>query len=127
MYLMFISHYRENISMSTHTIDTAMAKRMVEASAIRGAAIIGQPGGWSVVLKLGMHEKPLGAQRSDKPRIWRSLDRCVAYLRKELHIARFELLDAINYSPVSLEGKSRKDSSERLRKAHAAIKKIHIK
>ena len=55
--------------MSSHTIDTAMAKRMVEASAIRGASIIGQPGGWSVVLKLGMQEKPLGAQRSDKPRM----------------------------------------------------------
>ncbi len=39
--------------MSSHTIDTAMAKRLVEAAAIRGASIIGQPGGWSVVLKLG--------------------------------------------------------------------------
>ena len=117
---MLISHYRENISMGTHTIDTAMAKRMVEAAAIRGAAIIGQPGGWSVVLKLGMHEKPLGAQRSDKPRTWRSLDRCVDYLKNELHIARFELLDATNHSEVSLEGKSRNDSADRLRKAHEA-------
>lgn len=106
--------------MSSHTIDTAMAKRMVEASAIRGASIIGQPGGWSVVLKLGMQEKPLGAQRSDKPRMWRSLDRCVDYLKKELHIARFELLDATNYSDVALVGKSREDASERLRKAHEA-------
>ena len=67
--------------MNTHTIDTAMAKRMVEASAIRGASIIGQPGGWSVVLKMGLQERPLGAQRSDKPRTWRSLDRAVAYLK----------------------------------------------
>ena len=58
--------------MNTHTIDTAMAKRMVEASAIRGASIIGQPGGWSVVLKLGLQERALGAQRSDTPRTWRS-------------------------------------------------------
>ena len=50
--------------MSSHTIDTAMAKRLVEAAAIRGAAIIGQPGGWSVVLKLGMQDKALGVQRS---------------------------------------------------------------
>ena len=48
--------------MSDHTIDTALARRMVEASAIRGASIIGQPGGWSVMLKLGMTEKPLGTQ-----------------------------------------------------------------
>ena len=36
--------------MSEHTIDTAMAKRMAQARAIHGAAIIGQPGGWSVML-----------------------------------------------------------------------------
>lgn len=106
--------------MSSHTIDTAMAKRMIEASAIQGASIIGQPGGWSVVLKLGTQERPLGVQRSDKPRIWRSLDRCVDYLKKELHLARFELLDATHFSDAPLEGKSREDASERLRNAHEA-------
>ena len=106
--------------MSSNTIDTAMAKRLVEACAIRGASIIGQPGGWSVVLKLGMQEKPLGAQRSDKPRMWRSLDRCVDYLKKELHIARFDLLDATHFSNVGLAGKSREDASQRLRNAHEA-------
>ena len=111
--------------MSSHTIDTPMAKRLIEASAISDAAIIGQPGGWSVVLKLGVQEKPLGAQRSNKPRMWRSLDRCVEYLKKELHITRFELLDATNYSNVALIGKSREDASERLRKAHEAA--VHDK
>ena len=106
--------------MNAHTIDTAMAKRLVEASAIRGASIIGQPGGWSVVMKLGMQDKALSVQRSDKPRMWRSLDRCVEYLRNELHIARFELLDATNYSDVPIAGKSRDDAAERLRKAHEA-------
>ena len=107
--------------MNTHTIDTSMAKRLVEASAIRGASIIGQPGGWSVVLKMGLHERPLGAQRSDKPRTWRSLDRAVAYLKDELHIARFDLLDATNHSKAELlVGKSRVDASERLRQAHEA-------
>ncbi len=107
--------------MNTHTIDTSMAKRMVEASAIRGASIIGQPGGWSVVLKMGLQERPLGAQRSDKPRTWRSLDRAVAYLKSELQIARFDLLDATNFSAAEpLAGKSRADASERLRSAHEA-------
>ena len=106
---------------TSNTIDTAMAKRMAAASAIRGASIIGQPGGWSVVLKLGLHEHPLGAQRTDKPRTWRSLDRAVAYVKDELHIARFELLDATNHSegpPVA--GRSPIASSERLRHAHEA-------
>ena len=106
---------------NSNTIDTAMAKRMVEASAIRGASIIGQPGGWSVVLKLGLQERPLGAQRTDRPRTWRSLDRAVAYLKDELHIARFDLLDATHHSvgePVS--GSSPVAAAERLRRAHEA-------
>jgi hypothetical protein len=106
--------------MSSHTIDTAMAKRLIAAAAVRGASIIGQPGGWSVVLKLGMQDKALGIERSDKPRIWRSLDRCVAYLKNELHIVRFELLDATHHSEAALVGKVRDDAAGRTRTAHAA-------
>ena len=113
--------YGEKTMTTSNTIDTAMAKRMADASAIRGASIIGQPGGWSVVLKLGLHARPLGAQRTDKPRTWRSLDRAVAYVKDELHIARFELLDATNHSegpPVA--GGSPMAAAERLRNAHKA-------
>jgi hypothetical protein len=106
--------------MGATTIDTAMAKHMVEAAAIRGVSIIGQPGGWSVMLKLGSSEKPLGTQRTDKPRIWRSLDRCIEYLKIELNMARFDLLDATNHSSVALESHSRSDTSERMRRAHEA-------
>lgn len=106
--------------MNNHTIDTAMAKRMVEATAICGASIIGQPGGWGVVLKLGTTEMPLGTQRTDKPRLWRSLDRCIDYLKNELHIVRFDMLDATNHSDVDIKGKSRNDTSERMRHAHEA-------
>ena len=98
-----------------------MAKRMVEARAIRSASIVGQPGGWSVVLKMGLQDRPLGTQRSDTPRTWRSLDRAVAYVKNELHIVRFDLLDATNHSPGEpLAGKSRVDAAERLRLAHEA-------
>ncbi|CDQ11695.1 conserved protein of unknown function (plasmid) [Acidithiobacillus ferrivorans] len=107
--------------MSTHTIDTATVKRLVEARAIHGAAIIGQPGGWSVLLKYGMEERPLGIQRADRPRLWRSLDTCVDYLKEELHIGRVDLLDATGYSAQNpLPGKSRPDAAERMRKAFAA-------
>ena len=54
--------------MNTETIDTAMARRLLDALAIQGASIIGQPGGWSVMLQLGATQKPLGVQRSNKPR-----------------------------------------------------------
>ena len=102
------------------TIDTAIAKRMVEASAIHTAAIIGQPGGWSVLLKFGLTEKPLGVQRTDKPRLWKSLDRCVDYLKTELHIARFDLLDATNYSDIPMTGSTKNSAAERMREAHQA-------
>lgn len=106
--------------MSAQTIDTAMARRMVEAGAILGASIIGMPGGWSVMLKLGMSEKPLGSQRSDKPRLWRSLDTCMAYMRKDLHIARVDLLDASNHSEVDVSRATRADTSLRMKRAHEA-------
>ena len=106
--------------MSAQTIDTAMARRLVEASAIRGASIIGVPGGWSVTLKLGLTEKALGSQRRDTPRLWRSLDTCMAYLRKDLHIARVDLLDASNHSEVGVPRSTRADASARMKLAHAA-------
>lgn len=107
--------------MSTHTIDTPMARRLVEAAAIRGAAIVGQPGGWSVVLKVGMNETPLGTQRTDKPRTWRSLDSCVQYLRDELKINKVDGIDASNYSAEAIHNTQRgKAAAERLRAAHEA-------
>ena len=103
-----------------HTIDTAMARRMVEACAIRGASVIGQPGGWSVMLKIGMSEKPLGTQRTDKPRMWRSLDTCMEYLKNDLGIARLDALDASNHSAGSATQSKRADSSKRMKHAHEA-------
>ncbi len=106
--------------MNTHTIDTLLARQMVEAAALRGASIIGQPGGWSVMLKIGKTEKPLGTQRTDKPRTWRSLDSCMTYLRDELHIVRVDGIDASQYSAASVHTKRRADSSARMKAAHEA-------
>lgn len=104
--------------MSSTTIDTLMAKRMIEGAAMSGAAIVGQPGGWSVTLKLGETEKLLCAQRTDKPRLWRSLDRLLEYLINELHIDRVDSLDARNFSAPPPGGKARVDTSERMRRTH---------
>ena len=106
--------------MRDHTVDTASARRLAQSQAVSGASIIGQRGGWSVLLRLGEVEMPLGAQREDKPRVWRSLDRCVAFLHGELHISRFDLLDASNYAAAPVAEAKRQDSAERLRRAHAA-------
>lgn len=106
--------------MATQTINTAIARRMAETDTIRGASIIGQPGGWSVMLKVGTQEKPLGTQRTDKPRTWATLDAAVDYLRRELGLVRFDLLDASNFSKTRTTKPRRQDASERLKKAHEA-------
>lgn len=106
--------------MDEQTIDTSLAKRLAEAGGVYGAAIVGKPGGWSVVLKLGVHEKVLGAQRTDKPRIWRSLDRCIDYLRSELSIVRVDSLDASQYCAEGNGVTSREDTAERMRRTHEA-------
>lgn len=102
------------------TIDTPNARRLVEAAAIRGAVIIGHPGGWSILLKIGMTETPLGTQRTDKPRTWSSLDTCMQYLRDELNIVRVDGVDASNYSAATVFRKRRADAAERMKAAHEA-------
>lgn len=102
------------------TIDTATARRMADAGAIRGVAIIGQPTGWSVMLKVGMTEKPLGGQRTDKPRTWRSLDTLTEYLREDLHIMRVDGIDATHYGAGDVAKRSRPDAAARMKRAHEA-------
>ncbi|WP_345796582.1 hypothetical protein [Castellaniella sp. MT123] len=102
------------------TIDTATARRMAEAGTIRGVSIIGQPGGWSVMLKTGAHEKPLGGQKTDRPRIWRSLDTLTEYLRKDLSIVHIDSVDASHYSNADVHRLGRPDAAARLKRTYEA-------
>ncbi len=102
------------------TIDTATARRMAEAGTIRGVSIVGQPGGWSVLLRMDRMEKPLGTQKTDRPRTWRSLDTLTDYLRKDLHIVRIDGLDATHHSDVSDKRRVRPDAAQRMKRAHEA-------
>lgn len=106
--------------MQIGTLDTAMAKQMAQLKAISGAAIVGEPGGWSVLLKVGSDRKQLGTQRTDRPRVWRSLDRCVLYLKKELGIARIDSVDAGGHRAAPPPGRGRHDTAERMRRTHQA-------
>src|SRR5690606_9199999 len=102
------------------TIDTATARRMAEAGAILGVSIVGQPGGWSVMLKTGIQEKPLGSQKQDKPRTWRSLDTLTEYLRKDLSIVRIDGIDATHHSSADVHRPGRPDAAARMKRAHEA-------
>lgn len=106
--------------MATETIDHTTLSRLVEAGAVRGAHIIGQPGGWSVMVRYGMHESPLVAKRSHNVRLFRRFETLVSYL-KGIGIARFDV-DSSDYTPDALNtARSRRpDRAEALKRAHEA-------
>lgn len=105
--------------MNTQTIDHTTLSRLAEAGSVRSAHIIGQTGGWGVLVKYGMSERALAAQRSQQVRVFRKFETLVTYL-KGIGIARFEV-DAVNYDAASLKlTRTRPDSAEAMTKAHEA-------
>ena len=104
--------------MSTETIDHHTLARLVEAQAVRGARVVGQAGGWGVVVKYGRTERLLAATRSREARVFKKLDTLVGYL-KEIGIERFDV-DAVNFDPTTVTTYSRPDASQALKRAHEA-------
>jgi len=104
---------------TTETIDHNTLARLVEAHAVRGAHVIGQPGGWGVIVKYGAStERPLAATRSREVRVFKKLDTLVGYL-KGVGISRFDV-DAARFDPQTVATYSRPDASQALKQAHAA-------
>lgn len=100
------------------TIDHATLERLVEAGAIRGANIVGQAGGWGVVIQYGMTERALAAKRG-AVRIFRKFETLVSYLRG-IGIVRYQV-DATQFDPATLKTEhKREDAAERMKHAHAA-------
>lgn len=106
--------------MSTpETIDHQTLSRLVEAGAVRGATVIGQPGGWGVVVQYGMTERAIAAKRGPV-RVWRRFETLANYL-KDMGLYRYQV-DAENFSSESLRESTpkRPDAAERMRRAHEA-------
>lgn len=100
----------------TQSIDHNTLEKLAAAGAVTGAHIVGQRGGWALMVRDGLLDRPLAAQRSRQTRIFRKLETLVAYL-KGLGIARFEV-DAANYEPEIAS--KRPDRAEALKRAHEA-------
>jgi hypothetical protein len=99
-------------------IDQNTLARLVEAGAVRGASIIGQPGGWGVVIQYGMTERALAAKRG-AVRNFARFETLVGYLKK-IGIAKYQV-DATQYDPATVkEERFREDAAERMRHAHEA-------
>ena len=101
----------------TETIDHGTLFRLVEAGAVSGVHIVGQRGGWAVMVRYGTHERPLAAQRSRRVRLFRRFETMVSYL-KDVGIGQFDV-DAANFDPQAIR-RIRPDRSDALKHAHEA-------
>ena len=104
--------------MATDTIDHTTLARLVEAGAVRGAHVVGQAGGWAVLVEYGLIERPLATQRGTGPRLFKKMETLVAYL-KGLGLATFDV-DAANYNPETPITQRRPDRADALKRAHEA-------
>jgi len=104
--------------MSPETLDGKTVKNLALAHDLHGVTVLGQPGGFAVVVKYGTSERAVAAQRSGNMRIWRNLNTAAAYVRKELGLARFEI-DMTGHDPVAVARK-RPDTAKRQRQLYAA-------
>ncbi|MDX8379673.1 MAG: hypothetical protein R8K48_06465 [Gallionella sp.] len=103
---------------NNNTIDQNTLARLIEAGAVRGASIIGQPGGWGVVIQYGMTERVLAAKRG-AVRNFARFETLVGYLKK-MGIAKYQV-DATQYDPITIKKERfRTGASERMRHAHEA-------
>jgi hypothetical protein len=81
----------------TATVKLATARELAQTGSVRQASLLGQHGGYAIVLRVGMSDRVL-ATKSGAPRLFAQLDRAARLLRDELGIARFAV-DAANYAP----------------------------
>ena len=90
------------IPMETITHPTLV--QLVAAGAVRVVVAVGQPGGWSLLVRYGLAERALAAQRSKQVRVFRKLDTLVLYLQ-QIGVSRFEV-DAAGFivAPKPLRG-----------------------
>ena len=99
-------------------VDGKAVQSLADANAISGATVLGQPGGWAVLVRYGAIERAVAAQRARKPRLWRNLATAAAFVRDELGIARFEV-DAEAHEP-DVARRRRPDQAARMKARHAA-------
>ncbi|KEY59257.1 hypothetical protein [Serratia sp. DD3] len=104
--------------MATETIDHSTLHHLVEAGAVSAAHVVGTQGGWVLVVRYGLLERSLAAQRSRQVRLFKRLETLVNYL-KDIGIVRFDV-DASNFTPERLPRHARPDRSIALKRAHEA-------
>lgn len=105
--------------MTVDTIDRTTLEHLVQAGAVKGASIVGQPGGWGVVVHYGLTERALAARRG-AIRNFKKFETLVQYL-KSIGLVKYQV-DASGYEPgTPASDRKRTDAAERMKDAHAAV------
>lgn len=104
--------------MATDTIDHSTLSRLVEAGVVRAAHVVGQPGGWAIIVKYGMHERPLATKNTRTVRVWRRFETLASYL-KDMGLTQFDV-DTANYDQAAPTTAKRPDRTVALKRAHEA-------
>ncbi|MFI4940100.1 MAG: hypothetical protein ACHP7O_07145 [Burkholderiales bacterium] len=105
--------------MNTETIDHMTLTKLAEAGVVHSAHVVGQAGGWGILVKYGKTERALAAQRSHQVRIFRRLETLVNYL-KDVGIPRFEV-DAVNFDSSIGTTRKRPDRAAAMKDANEAV------
>lgn len=95
-------------------ITLATAREIVAAGSLRGAELLGRPGGYLVLFKIGMQTRTL-VTRAGAPRIFGSLDAAMRVMRSIGVVTHIEI-NAADYAPAGpLARRRRPDRSQALR------------
>jgi hypothetical protein len=100
----------------TKTIDHATLAQRAASGAIRGARVVGRPGGWGLVVRDGRTARSLAARRGEL-RLFRRFETLVGYL-KDMGIVQYDV-DASGYAPEA-SPRRRPDTAKRMERAHEA-------
>jgi hypothetical protein len=107
------------MSPTPSTVDHATLESLVASGAVRGAHVVGQAGGWGLVVEHGSFERALAAKRG-QVRVFRKFETLAGYL-KGIGILQYQV-DARAFDPTALKiERSRSDAAHRMKDAHAAI------
>ena len=75
-----VDYQERRMALTANTVDHHTLAHLVEAGAVRTANIVGQPGGWAVVVQYGTTERALAAKRgrcafSENSRRWPAISK----------------------------------------------------
>ena len=104
------------MNINVPSIDHASLIQLAEAGALLETHVVGQGGGWSVLIRYGNQSRVLAAQRGNAARVFKKMDTLVSYL-KDAGISKFEVDSA---AFVAEAGTVRPDRAQALRNAHEA-------